>query len=92
METQKKLISGILIGGAVGIIAGLLLAPTTGKEMRETIAKKSGSMKDSLIDTITDSLESIKSSFNNKIDEIANQTKDTVDSAADKLSNKVKSA
>ncbi len=90
MENQKNLIGGILIGGAIGIAAGLLLAPTAGKKMRSTLMKKSGDLKDSLVDTVTDSLDSIKNHFNSKIDELASKSKEAVDTATDKLSSKAR--
>jgi gas vesicle protein len=90
MENQKNLIGGILIGGAIGIVAGLLLAPQTGKQMRNTLAKKSGDLKDSLVDAVTDSLDSFRKHFNSKIDDLADQTKGAVDTATDKISNKAR--
>jgi gas vesicle protein len=90
MENQKNLIGGILIGGAIGIVAGLLLAPQTGKQMRNTLAKKSGDLKDSLVDAVTDSLDSFRKHFNNKIDDLADQTKGAVDTATDKIANKAR--
>ena len=35
-----KIIAGIVIGGAVGSVLGLTLAPHTGKKTREMIVKK----------------------------------------------------
>jgi len=41
---KGKLIKGIIIGGAIGSILGMTIAPKTGKETREIIKKKSNSM------------------------------------------------
>ena len=51
-----KFFVGFLIGGAVGAIAGLLLAPQSGEETRDMIAKKSSD----LYDKTEDSLKEIK--------------------------------
>jgi gas vesicle protein len=41
---KGKLIKGIIIGGAIGSILGMTIAPKTGKETREIIKKKSNSI------------------------------------------------
>jgi len=51
-----KFFAGFLIGGAVGAIAGLLLAPQSGEETRDMIAQKSSD----LYDKTEDSLKEIK--------------------------------
>jgi len=51
-----KFLAGFLVGGAVGAIAGLLLAPQSGEETREMIAKTSSD----LYDKTEDSLKEIK--------------------------------
>ena len=53
-------LSGLIIGAGIGFIAGILLAPSTGSETRQTIRKKtqgtldqmSGSVRD-IRDTLT---------------------------------------
>ena len=39
-----KFFAGFLVGGAVGAIAGLLLAPQSGEETRDMIAQKSSDL------------------------------------------------
>lgn len=39
---------GFLFGGVIGAIAALLLAPKTGREMREDISKRSRELKDDI--------------------------------------------
>lgn len=41
MNNAIKYIAGFLLGSAFGLTAGLLLAPTTGKQARKKISKKS---------------------------------------------------
>ena len=47
-----KFLAGFLVGGAIGAVAGILLAPKSGEETREMIAKTSseiyGKTEDSL--------------------------------------------
>jgi hypothetical protein len=47
-------------------------------------------LKDSLVDAVTDSLDSFRKHFNNKIDDLADQTKGAVDTATDKIANKAR--
>jgi gas vesicle protein len=41
MNDNLKFITGLLVGSALGLCAGLLLAPTTGKQARKKIGKRS---------------------------------------------------
>lgn len=41
MNDSMKFITGLLVGGALGLGAGLLLAPATGKQARKKIRKAS---------------------------------------------------
>jgi gas vesicle protein len=41
MNSAIKFIAGFLLGGACGMAAGLLMAPTTGKQARKKLGKKS---------------------------------------------------
>ena len=38
MTTRSRFIMGLAAGAAIGTVAGLFLAPKTGKETRETVA------------------------------------------------------
>ena len=51
-----KFLAGFIVGGAVGAIAGLLLAPKSGEETRAMIAKTSSE----IYDKTEDSLKEIK--------------------------------
>ncbi len=39
MGNKKKILGGALIGAALGIAAGMLMAPKEGKELRKDIKK-----------------------------------------------------
>lgn len=41
MNTTGKIIAGILFGAVIGVAAGLLVAPTSGKRTRKSLEKKS---------------------------------------------------
>lgn len=42
--TLDRLVMGIILGGAIGSVVGLTLAPRKGKETREMIKEKSGEL------------------------------------------------
>ena len=47
-----KFLAGFIVGGAVGAIAGLLLAPKSGEETRAMIAKTSSEIYDKTEDSL----------------------------------------
>ena len=68
-----KFLAGFIVGGAVGALAGLLLAPKSGEETREMIAQKSseiyGKTEDS-INEIKEKAEDVVEDLQKKGDEI----------------------
>lgn len=61
---SKGFLIGALVGGAVGAITALLLAPKSGKELREDISRKSNELMDKAQDLIGDKQEQAMSSIN----------------------------
>lgn len=45
---SKKLVTGVIIGAAVGAALGILFAPDSGKETRKKIAKKGTDLGDTV--------------------------------------------
>ena len=45
MGNGKKLVTGLVAGAIVGTVAGMLLAPKSGKENRKMVAEKAGKFK-----------------------------------------------
>jgi len=52
-------ISGLLMGAAIGFVAGILLAPSTGTETRDTIKKKTQGTLDQVTGGVRDIRENI---------------------------------
>jgi len=48
MSNGQKILFSFLAGAAAGVVAGLLLAPDSGKEIRKKIAKKASDIKGTL--------------------------------------------
>ena len=45
MGSDKKLITGLVAGAIVGTVAGLLLAPKSGKENRKLVGEKAAKIR-----------------------------------------------
>jgi gas vesicle protein len=68
----RGFVVGALIGGAVGAITALLLAPKTGKELRGDIAEKSGEYYVKASDYFT----KVESDLGIKVSEMVNEGKE----------------
>lgn len=60
VETAKSLAAGTVIGTTLGALAGLLFAPKSGKDTRETIAIKSKEVAGNIKTTVNEQLDSTK--------------------------------
>ncbi len=45
MDNGKKLMTGLVAGALVGAVAGMLLAPKSGKENRKMVGEKAGKIR-----------------------------------------------
>ena len=52
-------IAGLVVGGAIGAIAGLLFAPESGEETRKKVAVKSKEWADDMYNTFDDLKDSV---------------------------------
>ena len=62
-NTMSKLITGLVIGAAAGLVAGILFAPDKGTETRKKIADKAGDFTDELKDGFNDFVDDISAKF-----------------------------
>jgi len=60
MNGSGKFFGGLLIGTAVGLVTGLLIAPTSGNQTRKNIVQKSKVYSQQAIDAVRQYLENIK--------------------------------
>jgi len=82
-------IAGLVVGGAIGAIAGLLFAPETGEETRKKVAVKSKEWADDLYNKFDD----LKESVNEVLDDVkqgAAEVMDDVKKNTDKVLGDVK--
>ena len=77
--SADKFFAGFIMGGALGALAGILLAPSSGDETRKIISEKTSDVKD----IAEESIQNIKSKTEVMIDDIQKK--------GDELLNKVQS-
>ena len=81
MNTTSKVLTGVLVGASVGIIAGILIAPDSGKRTREKIAGKTKDLKNLMVDSMDD----VKKAYNREIESLMNNGKSGIDSMKNAL-------
>lgn len=81
----RNLIGGLLAGAAIGIAAGLLMAPYSGAKARRKLIRGSQKIKRNVVDYVENSMEGLRDQVNEKIDKIAKRTKESFNHAAEKV-------
>lgn len=79
-------IAGLVVGGAVGAIAGLLFAPETGEDTRKKVSEKSKEWVDDyknkfddLKDSVNEVLEDVKKGAAEVMDDVKKGTVEVLD-------------
>lgn len=76
-----KFLAGFIVGGAIGAIAGILLAPQSGEETRELFSDASKDMvkkTDKTVKDIQDKADVIVSDIQKRGDEIMDKIQDLI--------------
>jgi gas vesicle protein len=81
MNTAGKVAVGVLAGATVGLVAGILIAPDSGKRTREKLIGKSNDLRN----RVTDSFDDVKRAYNKKVDTFAGEGKSGIDYLKDTL-------
>jgi gas vesicle protein len=84
MKDSKKLIGGLIAGTAIGVAVGMLLAPTSGQKTRRKIVDGSLKLKDDLMASVDDSIETVRKQLITKIDQVGKAGKEVVNNASEK--------
>ena len=84
-----NLLVGMLIGGLVGAVAMLLLAPQSGKDTRKQIQEKSIELRDRTTEMVDDTMAKVRTNANkittglkDQVQEVAVEQLDNVSEAA----------
>ena len=78
--SNGKLLSGLLIGAAIGSALGILFAPEKGTETRSRISKKSGDLADSLKRKFNDFVDGLSE----RMDEVSDEADNLVERGKEK--------
>ena len=84
MKDSKKLIGGLIAGTAIGVAVGMLLAPTSGQKTRRKIVDGSLKLKDDLMASVDDSIETVRKQLITKIDQVGKARKEVINHASEK--------
>jgi gas vesicle protein len=87
MSSTSKFLTGFIIGGAIGAVAGILLAPKSGEETRTMISDATDDLlkrTDKTIKEIRDKADDAVSDMQKKGDEIKGQLQKLIDNKTKK--------
>jgi gas vesicle protein len=93
MSSDSKLLLGLILGAATGAVAGLLLAPASGKETRENISDKASELKSDLdrkFNELSQKIQDLDGESIAEFKEKFNDVKESVKEKYDQMSAKVK--
>ena len=76
MKAVKKFAVGMGVAAAVGVAAGILLAPKSGKETRAGLKEKALNAAESIKDTVQKKVETVKDSAAHAAQEVCSVVKD----------------
>ena len=80
-DYTKGFVFGALIGGVVGAVTALLLAPKSGAELRKELAEKSTDMYDKAQDYLSDVQENFGDAVHTTVNEGRIRAQNIIDSA-----------
>ena len=81
MNTTSKVLTGVLVGATVGIIAGILIAPDSGKHTREKLVGKTKDLKNRMVS----SLDDVKAAYNKELESLMSHGKSGIDTMKNAL-------
>jgi gas vesicle protein len=81
-NSAGKFLEGFLIGGVLGFLSGILLAPKSGSELRKELADSS----QDLYQHANDSLTGLKEMTNQTLQDVQHASQDVLKKASDTIS------
>lgn len=92
MSKKSNFLTGLFMGTFIGGIAGILLAPSSGKETRDKLKEISEDVKDNLYEFGEQTMEQVnayKENLSEKVEEVNDKVNDTVNSYKDQIEGKL---
>jgi len=79
------MIGGLLTGIALGTVAGIVMAPYSGRKTRRMLMKKSRQMSKEFGNAMRDSIGGIRDNYNRKVDEYGADGINSIKSLKEKI-------
>ena len=79
MNTTVKVLGGICLGAIAGTIAGILVAPASGRDTRKQLKDKTQTMTDEIKSSVSDYVDHLLKGYNKKVDAYAENGKHAID-------------
>lgn len=86
MNSNLKYLGTFMAGIALGVAAGILLAPDSGEHTRKKLVDESKKLKDQLSDSLAKTLGAVQTTYNKKLDEFTRSGKEELKHAKDLVS------
>lgn len=91
-KTKDHFFKGLLIGGALGVLAGIFFAPKSGKELRSDIKKKGDKILKNgteIYDDTSTKAKEIYGEIKHQAEELKEEAEDTGEKIAGKVQEKI---
>jgi gas vesicle protein len=89
-EEQKKhrgldkIVMGMILGGAIGSVLGIGLAPKKGSDTRKLISKKASELYNDAKDAVTDAAEKVSEAVTDAAEKVSDKAHQMIDNATHK--------
>jgi len=92
-HASKSVLTGLLVGGAIGAVAALLFAPRSGEQTRAEIRSRAVELRDRTTETMKDTVaqarsraDDLRGTISEKAEELKQRGKHTVSKQLDRVS------
>jgi gas vesicle protein len=85
MNSTIKYLGVFITGIALGVAAGVLMAPESGEKTRKKLLSESKKLRDKFSESLSQGIDELKSNYNKKVDEYARVGKGKIEEGKDTL-------
>lgn len=85
MNKSMNILGGFIVGASIGAVAGILLAPASGRKTRNALMRESKKFKKQLSRSAEEVANKAKLGYNKKLEEYASNGKHSIDNVKEKI-------